>query len=209
MKETADLFATTGDPLYKHDSMLVRRRIAALCGQHRVVQRLDKQIALLRADLGLPPISGEEMMRTHLVSKDPLKDNNLNIAGEEVVEGYDREWARRATSRGVARLVEKAMAKGYSLSRNTRDGVTRFTLTGVAHGKRDVIELRVLAPSQWCVGASRNGKRMPLFDHASAGAVGDDRGVPEELASESWEGSFSPRTVQRYGQSWASLLNMI
>ena len=197
-----DILATTGDPLWRHDNMLMRRRVAALCGQHRVVQRLDKQLSILRAALGLPILPPEQLVRTHVTSKDPLGNNDLEIAT------WDATWARKVTTQGLARLTAYLSKRGYSVNRSTNQNHTIVRCEGRIGGARDVIELSVLTPSFWCTSAVRNGSRLSVFDFAPEQAD-EDRGIPAAIASATWDGTIDGPTAQAYARSWTALSKIL
>ncbi len=93
------LLLQQGNAEYCYHNLIMRRRVAALAMQHREAQRLDKEIALLRAALGLPQMDPDEVIRTHVTARDPLTDTSLASA-ETAASPYDSEWARGGTARG-------------------------------------------------------------------------------------------------------------
>lgn len=77
------LLINKGNVAYRMESLLRRRRNASLAGQHRETQRLDKEIMLLRAALGMPHMPPEEVVRTQRLAKDPVNGENLAIGSAD------------------------------------------------------------------------------------------------------------------------------
>lgn len=209
-----------GDPLYRFEDLLTRRKIAALSGQHRVVQRLSKQLAIFRAAFGLPQCDDEPTpARNHRIARDPKEDSSLeqaSVAGmpredfvakiieiESAVASaeppvYDREWMRKQTVFGLA----------YALRMAGSPAVTRKTFSSVAMYSFDSKAGRVtltVPDNKWCASVAVDGAARPLVDYRPTEKDANLRGVPPSMASDNWDGKLTAAEAQQYCVAWARL----
>lgn len=212
--ETADLSlcgdsVLTGinsDPLYRYEDMLTRRRLAALAGQHRTVQRYTKKIAIFRAAFGIPQEDDEPKradgfhVADHKIARNPRQPSSMYD-----VAGCNTRWVRGQTARGLKEVGELMERAGYMYSRKTADGLTRWKFF---RGDKSV-ELHTIGGSMWCAAAYVDGKRLPLFDFRADAQDDVTRGIPMEIASDDWNGLLSASDAQKYSVSWVRLVQTL
>lgn len=215
---TDSVISGYGNPIYRYEDMIVRRKLAALAGQHRTVQRLTKSIAVFRAAFGMPQLEDEpKSTHNHMVARQPGEDTGLAAVAstssrEDIVAAvaaidaavpadpvpcFDVRWMRAQTARGLAYVLEAAGSP--ALTRKTDGDVTTYSFDA-AKGR---VQLDVIDRA-WCCAARVDGVERPLAEFASEGDVAA-RGVPPEMGSREWSGYVSPGDAQKYCVAWVKL----
>ena len=172
--------------------------------QHRVTQRLDKEIALLREALGLSPLPPEEVVRTHVTSKDPISNEDLEIASVH----WNAEWARAVTMRGIESVRKALDVRGYSYLQRRDGHVIHHEWAGRKDGKADTLAIATVGRS-WAVSVKHGSDEKPFLPlNASKGSV-MEQGIPLEMTASEWDGTFSTKVAQSYAQQWATLIKSV
>ena len=203
------LLLTKGNVAYRMNDMLKRRRNSALAGQHRETQRLDKEIMLLRAALGLPKMPPKEVVRTQRLAKDPVNGENLAISsdGGTVISPAlsDVEWAKRVTVRNLARVATALYDRGYEYASTKEGDITRHSWRGFRGSQPDDLQVATIGRS-WTVAAIRNGHRLPVFEF-SKDEDSVKKGIPVQMTASQWDGNIDTSTRQAYASGWAKLIS--
>ena len=197
------LLLQQGNVSERYDSMITRRRVAALAMQHRVVQRLDKEIAILRAALGLPRLPPEEIVRTHVTARDPTADNDLEIASEQQ---WSTSWASGVTANGLQTLRACLGKRGYYYNERKTGDITHHEWTGGADPAS--IAVATLGDGAWAITVSRDGEARPLYGYRSTGNAVVD-GIPGCMSEASWDGDLGAERAQAYAKAWSKLLSSL
>lgn len=202
--ERDTLLIAKGNVKYRMEDLLHRRRNASLAGQHRTSQRLDKEIMLLRAAMGLKKLPPEEVIRTHTTSRDPVTNENLVVACETASVENDAVWARRITTRNLATLSKMLYDRGYEYTVEKAGALVHHTWKGFNGSQPDRLKVSAIG-RDWITAALRNGGRIKAFEFSDAS---DDieRGIPLQMTASSWNGVLKPNTKQHYANSWTVLL---
>jgi hypothetical protein len=193
------LLLSKGNVAYRMADLLKRQKEAALTGKHRDFQRLDKEIMLLRAALGMDPMPPREVVRTHTTGKDPTSRENLVVASTE----RDSDWARRVTVAGFAALDKNLRNRGYEYTQVAKGSTIMHTWAGFRGAQPDTVVLFTVG-RDWACAASRTGKRLDLFEFAQA-ADPVERGIPIQMTAATWDGRITAEVRQQYARSWALL----
>jgi hypothetical protein len=196
---SGDLLLTNGDPMWRHDDMMMRRKMAMLCGQDRVAQRLDKQLEILRSALGLPSLAPMRPDYDGMVARPHFH------AEELPTDSWSGEWMASTTAHLLKRWVAGYDARGFGVSRTAKDGLVTWRAEGADSSGPVVAELEVLA-GKWCTGMRVNGARLAAFD-ANPDSV-DARGVPQFMTIACWDGNLDGCTAQQYAKSVAKAISI-
>jgi hypothetical protein len=191
------MLLSKGNVAYRMEDLLKRRRNASLSGQHRETQRLDKEIMLLRAALGLPKLPPEEIVRTHTTSKDPINGENLVIASTE----SDAKWASRITVANLAKIIDSLGKRGFEFTSRREGPLTVYSWKGFKNIEAAHLELKGIG-RKWITSANYNGTRIDAFNFTQSEDP-IERGIPVEMASENWDGNLLSSNRQKYARSWS------
>lgn len=224
-----------GNPLYRYEDLLMRRRVAALSGQHRVAQRCTKQLAIFRAAFDLPQMEDDSipLMRNHLIARDPKEDSSMAAAvaslrsSAKEVAGMSREAFATAIAAADKRWsddceddgVEDAAFDAAWMRRQTTAGIDYLVrslgnprLTRKREGDVTVYEVASQVPvsltvlnDSWCASVKVGTRDRPLVAYREDAEDAALRGVTAEMASDAWNGRVSPADAQRYSTAWVKL----
>jgi hypothetical protein len=192
-----------GNVEYRMESLLQRRRNAALTGQHRETQRYDKEIMLLRGALGLNPQPPKGEIHDQKTARDPSKGEGITL----LENANDVDWLKKVTVRNLATMQKKLRDKGYNYNIEKAASITKHSWVGFNKGKVDNLAISCIG-KDWVVSASRNDETLPLFIFNPT-ANKYDKGIPVEIATENWDGNLQQETKQKYAESWSQLLKQI
>ena len=128
-----NLLIDKGNVGYRMQDLLRRRHNASLAGQHRTVQRLDKELQLLRSALGMDPDPPPEITRTHRNGKDPTNGENLMISSTASVKKGEGRLLTEDEVRAAAR--KKTTASEIAPSQQGKETVEHEGFTAAQMGR--------------------------------------------------------------------------
>jgi len=192
---------------YRYEDLLMRRRLAALAGQHRTVQRYTKKLALFRAAFDMPQeddepsLDGDGKMAVFNAKTGRDPDAHQDLAS---LQSYDAKWARATTARGMAKVAAALEVAGFVTARKSRDSLTTWNFT-----RGDTrVDIQVVGDSFWTASASVNGNRLPIFDFQHDEDDLLTRGIPQAIAADGWDGKIDAKDARSYVVSFARLIKM-
>ena len=231
-KETAadSVIQGKGDPLYRYTDLLLRRKLAAMAGQHRVVQRYTKQIAIFRAAFDMPQVNDEPKPLDNYMMGRPASDN----VGETMVgdDTYEADLASvkiapnaadiRARLAAVANQESEPIVSQFD-STWMRQQTTRGLAAVVDAAKPSVMTRKRNGPlttysivakarieidvvdGGWCCGARIDGVPFKDFEFRPEQEIAEMKCIPAALEADDWQGSLPAADAQKYCVAWVKL----